>query len=117
MEKISITLLVLMALLISTGCSNISSKPPVVHNDRVGTVTAEHAEFQKDAQECSAEVLNKPQSNSSNDDSHSKDIRDVIGTNALSSILIANSVVKYSNDVMSRIGKCVEMRGWRVVAN
>ena len=116
MEKMTITLLVLMALLISTGCSTNSKKPPVVHNDRVGTVTAEHAEFQKDAQECSAEVLNKSQANSSNDDPHSKDIREVIGSNALSSILIANSVVKYSNDVMSRIGKCVEMRGWTVVS-
>lgn len=118
--NIVVSMLLLMMLLLSGGCSSTSKRAPTVHNDRVGTVTAEHEEFQKDARECSLEENNKLQSTSSATSSEgtssSKDLKDVIGSNSISNILILYLGMKNAHEEIDRIGKCIEGKGWTIVS-
>lgn len=116
MGNIVVSMLLLMMLLLSGGCSSTSKRAPTVHNDRVGTVTAEHEEFQKDARECSLEENNKLRSTSSEGTSSSKDLKDVIGSNSISNILILYLGMKNAHEEIDRIGKCIEGKGWTIVS-
>ncbi len=98
------------------GCSSISQTPPIVHNEKVGTVTAEHTEFRKDATECGYEEQNKPNPTSDVLLKTAKGTKAAVGGNGISTILTGYVLFDNTAGLIHRIGQCIENKGWSLVS-